>query len=59
MLTLIVTIALVGLLVWAIVTFIPMPPKFALAIQVVACIFLLLYLLDFAGVHVGHLGRFR
>jgi hypothetical protein len=59
MLTVIVTIALVGLIVWALTFFIPMPPKFAVAIQVIAGIFLLLYLLNFAGVHVGHLGHFR
>lgn len=49
MLQLIITIALVGLVVWAITYFIPMPEKFKTAIYVVAGICLLLSLLQVIG----------
>lgn len=52
MLTILVTIAIVGLIAWALTYFIPMPEKFKTAIYVVAGIGLLLYLLQFLGV--GH-----
>jgi len=55
MLTFIITIALVGLVVWGITHFIPMPPKFATAIQVIAGVVLLLYVLQFFGLWKGHL----
>lgn len=59
MLTLIITVALCGLIVWAITTFIPMPPKFALAIQVIAAVCLLLYVLQYFGVWDGFPKRLR
>lgn len=59
MLELIITIALVGLVVWAITYFIPMPEKFKTAIYVVAGICLLLYLLQMLGVWHGRLPRLR
>ncbi len=46
-------IALIGLIAWAIVTFIPMPPKFATAIYVLAGIFVLLYILQVFGLISG------
>lgn len=50
MITLIITIAVAGLLVWA-VTQIPMPPPFRTAIYVIAVVCLVLYMLRFFGVH--------
>ena len=58
MIQIIVTIALVGLLVWAITTLVPMPPKFAQAITVIAVVFVVLYALDERGIyHLGSLGN--
>lgn len=45
LLTLIVYIAILGLIVWAITTFIPMPPQFKTLIYVVVGIVALLILL--------------
>lgn len=45
MIHLIIVIALAGLVVWAITTLVPMPPKFQQAIIVVAVICLVLYVL--------------
>jgi uncharacterized membrane protein (DUF2068 family) len=42
---LILVVALVGFLVWAIITHIPMPPMFKLAIQIIVVIALVLYLI--------------
>lgn len=53
MIELIVTIALVGLVVYLITTFIPMPAQFAKAIYVVAAVGLLLYLLSAFGLWNG------
>lgn len=50
MLALLLTIAITGLVVWAITTFIPMPDKFKLAIYAVAGVCLLLYPLSVFGV---------
>lgn len=47
--TLIVVIALVGLLVWAITTLIPMPPPFKTAIYVISVVVLVLYILQVFG----------
>lgn len=55
MISLIVLIALLGLLVWALTTFIPMPPAFKTAIVVIATVFLLLYLLQMFGLWNGSL----
>jgi uncharacterized membrane protein len=49
MIGLLVYIALVGLLAWALVYFIPMPPKFATGIYVLAAIFVLLIILQAFG----------
>lgn len=49
MLGLILSIALVGLLVWAITTLIPMPEPFKRAIYVIAVVVLVLYLVSFFG----------
>ncbi len=60
MIEIIVTIALVGLVVWAITTLIPMPPRFAQAIYVLAVVFLVLYLLNAFGLYsFGSHGRVR
>ena len=49
MLQIIVTIAIIGLIVWAVTYFIPMPPKFQTLICVVAGVGLLIYLLQVVG----------
>ena len=53
MITLIFAIALAGLLVWAITTYIPMPPIFKTTIYVIASVCLLFYCLHAFGVW-GH-----
>ena len=49
MLSLIIFIALVGLIVWAL-RYIPMPPAFRTAILVIAAVCLLFYVLNAFGV---------
>lgn len=49
MISLIITIAVVGLLVWAIVTYVPMPPAFKTAIIIVAVLCLVIYILSAFG----------
>ncbi len=46
---LVVTIAVVGLIVWAITTLIPMPAPFKNAIYVLCVVFLVIYLLQAFG----------
>lgn len=58
--SILVAIALIGLIAWAIVYFVPMPPKFAVGIYVVAGIAALLIVLGMVsggstGIRVGHL----
>ena len=53
MIEVIVTIALLGLLVYLITTLIPMPPQFHKAIYIVAGVCLLLYLLHVFGLWKG------
>lgn len=52
---LLLAIAIVGVIVWALVTFVPMPPAFKTAIIVVAILIVALYVLsllfDFGPVH--------
>lgn len=60
MIQIIVTLALVGLLVWAVTTLIPMPAAFARAIQVIGIVFCVLYVLSgFGLLHTVGLPRFR
>lgn len=54
LISILITIALVGLVVWALTFFIPMPEKFKTLIYVIAGVFCLLYLLDVFGLY--HLG---
>jgi hypothetical protein len=49
MIELIVSIALVGLLVWAVTTLIPMPEQFKKAIVVIAVVFVMIYALKAFG----------
>ena len=49
MITLIITIALVGFLVYALITYVPMPPLFRTAIVVVAVLLLILYVMRILG----------
>lgn len=58
MISLLIVIALVGLVAWALTYFIPMPPKIATLVQVVAAVCILLYVLQWFGV-VGDLGPRR
>lgn len=54
MLELIVYVAIIGLIVWAITALIPMPPPFKTVIYVIAGIFCLLLLLRVVGgLHLG------
>ncbi len=50
MIALLLTIAIAGVIVWAVTTYIPMPPLFMTAILVIAAICLLLYCLNYFGV---------
>jgi len=45
LLLLVIVIAVVGFIIWAITTYIPMPPHWATAIHVLSLIALLLYIL--------------
>lgn len=53
MISIIVAIAVAGLIVYLITTFIPMPPQFQKAIYVVAAVGLLLYILSALGLWHG------
>ncbi len=59
LITLIVVIVLVGLLLWAVETFIPMDPKVKLLLQVVVVIVLLLWVLQSFGILTGPAIRLR
>jgi len=49
LISLVVAIAIVGLIVWAITTLIPMPEQFKKAIYVLSVVFLSIYLLQAFG----------
>lgn len=51
LINLVITIALVGLVVWAITKFIPMPETFKTLIYVIAGVFMVLYLLSAFGLY--------
>lgn len=53
MISLIIVIAVAGVLVWLIESFIPMPPIFKTAIRIVAAVCLVLYILQAFGL-LGH-----
>lgn len=53
MISVIISIALVGLIVYLVTTFIPMPPQFQKAIYIVCAVGLLLYLLNYFGLWSG------
>lgn len=53
MIELVITIAIVGLIVWAVTTFIPMPAGFKTAIYVVALVCVIVYLLRSFGLWSG------
>lgn len=60
MIELLVTIVVVGLVLWLVETFIPLDPKVKLLLQVVVILILVLYVLNFFGVLVGtHFPRLR
>lgn len=52
MISLVLTIALVGFIVWALTTYVPMPPPFRTAIVVLAVVLLVIYLLQVLGLDV-------
>jgi hypothetical protein len=54
MISLIITIAIVGLIVWAICTLVPMPAPFKKAIVVFAIICVVIYLLSALGLWHPH-----
>ena len=49
MIGLIIYIALLGLITWAVITYVPMPPPFKTAITIVAVILLILIILSAFG----------
>ncbi len=49
MITLILSLALVGFLVWLIITYVPMPEPFKKAIIVIVVVLLVLYILNLLG----------
>lgn len=51
MITLIITVALIGLITWLVTYFIPMPPKFQTLIYVIAAVCVVLYVLSALGVY--------
>lgn len=56
---LILVLALVGFLLYLIITYIPMPAPFKIAIQVIVVVVVILWLLQILGVSgptVGHIG---
>jgi hypothetical protein len=57
MLALIFYIAIIGLLVWAVTYFIPMPPKFQTGVYVLGGLLALLVCLRYFGVVVPHFPR--
>jgi len=50
MIGLILTLALLGLIVWLITTYVPMPPIFKTIIYVIVAVVLILYLMSIFGV---------
>lgn len=50
LITLILVLALIGFLLWTVVTYIPMPEPWKRAVVVIAVIALVLWLLQFLGV---------
>ncbi len=55
----ILTIAILGLIVWLVVTYIPMPPVFKTVIMIIAAIFVIIVLLNMLGVGFGDGPIFR
>lgn len=53
LISIVMTIAIVGLVVWLITRFIPMPAQFKTAIYVVAGVLLLFYVLAALGLYNG------
>jgi hypothetical protein len=49
MITLLVVIIIVGVIVWFVNTYVPMPPAFKALVYIVAGIFVLLYVLNAFG----------
>ena len=52
MITLVLTLALVGFLVWVVVTYVPMPDLFKKAIIVIVVILMVLYLVRLFGLDI-------
>ena len=49
LIALVLGLAVIGAIVWAITTYIPMPPPFKLAILVVSVLFMILWLMNQLG----------
>ena len=56
MIALLVVIIIVGVVLWFVNTYLPMQPPFKMALNVLAAIGLLLYVLSYFGL-IGHLPR--
>ena len=52
MITLILTLALLGFLVWVVITYIPMPDVFKKAIIVIVVVLIILYLVRLFGLDI-------
>lgn len=50
MIAVLITLVIAGVILWLVNTLVPMDPKFKLVVNVVACVFLLLYILDVFGI---------
>jgi hypothetical protein len=59
MIELLITLIVVGFMLWLVETFIPLDPKVKLLLQVVVVLVLLLYVLNYFGVMTGFHSRFR
>lgn len=59
LLTLIIYLAMIGLVVWVVTTYIPMPPAIKNLIIVVVVVVVVLYVLGlmFPGINTIHVGR--
>lgn len=49
MISLLITLVVVGVILWLINTYIPMPPMFKTVINIIAVVALIIYLLRFAN----------
>ena len=57
---LLITVALIGLVVWLLVTFVPMPEQFKRVLPIIAIVIIILWIvLQYTGFHDFYIGRVR